>query len=445
MNYVLIRNGKIVYADGIQTADVLIGNNKILEVAQGIARPDPETPVIDATGKYVLPGAIDINRSFSNFGLEMNEQMEKLGRSEVIGGTTCMFEILEAKSQMDCLEGIGLSKMRSKQSLIDFGFHLSALGWPLFSDRQMDYCYAHEGISSFYINWPLSRAGKMDDFGLLLEQAKKLDLLLIVDIPFPEANGSGYLGSFLRHEDTIISHLNHLQGALDLIADVGCEACFLNICFQEELDLILKAQRKHSVFAELALPCFIGEGMEFIVDERSMLSGIPVGDMLNYIPHELLISLLKDDQFLVARPSLRVVGLDDTANAQVFNRPDEFFVLKNALSVIYTLAVESGQLSMMEFYKLVYERPARLLGIYPKKGVLRSGADADIVVWDPDVDKNLYCSYPQKSHHEFKSSKLKGRAQFVFVNGVMAYDGEVFYPEKLKGSFVYRNPVSMLD
>ncbi len=438
MNYVLIRNGSIVSSTGIQVSDVLIGNNKIIEVAHAIPRPDPETPVIDASGKYVMPGAIDINRNFSEFGVVLKDEMLRLCRAEIIGGTTSMLENLEPKNKMNCVEGVFLSKNRSVESIIDYGFHLSVNGWSGFSEKDLEYCFAHEGITSFSVQNLFEHETAIYGLVNLMRKIKELGLLLLVEVSHPEYGGSGYTGLNHTDDNTAMTRLDQLSLILDKIVETGCKAYFINISFTEELDLILNAQKHHKIYAELTMPCYIGEGMDFIIDNQTVMHGFSLSGELTLISYSQFWSLLKDDQFLAARPTLRISNVDDSINKQVFNRPDEYFVLKNTLSALYTSGVASDNISISDFCNITSEKPAKLMGLFPQKGIIRPGSDADIVIWDADVDRNLYCSYPRSSNSKRFTSKLKGKAQFVFVNGIMVYDGEVFFGENLKGRYLYR-------
>lgn len=438
MNYVLIRNGSIVSSSGVQVSDVLIGNNKIIEVAKAIPRPDPETPVIDASSKYVMPGAIDTNRSFSEFGTALKDEMLRLCRAEIIGGTTSMLENLESKKKMNCIEGVYLSKNRSAKTIIDYSFHLSVSGWSNFSEKDIEYCFAHEGITTFSIQNLHENKAAIESMVNLMKKIKELDLLLLVEVTHPEYGGSGYTGMNHPDDDTASVRLSQLRLILDKIIETKCKAYFINISFMEELDLILDAQKHHKIYAELTMPYFIGEGMDFIIDNKTMMHGFSLSGELTLIPYSQFWSLLKDDQFLAARPTLKISNIDDSIDRQVFNRPDEYFVLKNTLSVLYTSGVANNNISISDFCNLTSEKPAKLMGLFPQKGIIKPGSDADIIIWDADVDRNLYCSYPQNSKNKLSTSKLQGKAQFVFVNGTMAYDGEVFYGENLKGQYMYR-------
>ena len=444
MNYVLIRNGFVVNSSGIRTADVLIGNNKIIEIAENIPRPDPETPVIDASGKYVMPGAIDTNRTFSEFGKVLKDEMVKLCRAEIIGGTTFMLENIEPKKKMSCVEGLYISKNRSEESLLDFGFHLSVNGWSGFTAKEMNYCFAHEGVTTFYSHGFAEHRLDLDMFADLMVRIREKGLVLLVEVSHPEYKGSGYTGMSQIYEQSVTEHLAQLKQLLDIVVGTKSNAVFLNISFKEEVELIQEAQKNHKIYVELTLPCYIGEGMNFVVDSKTIMQGFSLSEGLSLTPYSIFWSLLKDDQFLVSRPTLRVSNVDDSPDNMVFNRPDEYFVLKNALSVLFTSGVARKNITIEDFCNLISEKPAKLMGLYPQKGVIREGSDADIIIWDAAVDRNLYCSYASIEGEKISTTKLKGKAQFVFVKGIMAYDGEVFYGDKLKGRYVYRIPMASI-
>ncbi|NPA36016.1 MAG: amidohydrolase family protein [Chlorobi bacterium] len=441
MNYVLIRNGTVVNSQKSFISDVLIGNNKIIEVAKDISRPDPETPVIDATGKYVLPGAIDTNRAFSEFAGNFREEMDNLCRAEIIGGTTVMMEAIEAKSKLNCIEGLSLSKKRSTKSILDYGFHIPIAGWNSFSEQSLKNCFAREGIASFYLKCFTEHKLNFEEFSETLNKIKNLGLLLFIEITEPDIRGSGYTGAGGNYNETVKTHLKNLKLLLEIIAKTHSNACFLNISFQEELELITEVQKSNkNIYAELTMPCYIGEGVDFNVNENTILQGFPLEGELTPIPFSQFWNLLKNENFLSARPTFRVSNFDNTntRNEQVFNRPDKYFVIKNALSVLYTAGVANGNIDITDFCNLISEKPAKITGLYPLKGAILPGSDADIVIWDPEVDRNLYCSLPQNLSKDNTSFKLRGKSHFVFINGVMVYDGEIFHRKNLTGKYIHR-------
>lgn len=440
MDYVLLKNGLVVGEQSIEKSDVLIGNNKIIAVEEKLSRPEPETPIIDAGGKYIFPGAVDTNVAFTAIGEQAIDKQRKLNQAEIMSGSTAMLEILEPSYSTFPQDEL-IHRKNEKISLIpDFGYHLSIHGWKEFDASEIDYCYSHEGITSFFIKWPCQQEFEKDSFNQMLDVIKQFDLLLVLEMQRPNAPGSGYMGTNHMFEEAIVQHLHQLRNILNIVAKADCKTLFLNICFAEELELIRQFSNHQRIYAELMLPCHLGDSSRFEVDEHTVFSGFPLIGKLNLISAVDFWDILKQEQFIISRPSFNFAGEGVLKDSQVHNRPDEFFLLKNFLSMVYTSGVITGKLSFTDFVDIVSARPARLMGLYPQKGVIRPGADADLVIWDPDFERNLYCNFPQMISTFEESLKLKGRAEFVFVKGQMAYNGENFFIENIRGRFLYRSP-----
>lgn len=389
MDYVLIKNGQLIVDNEIQQKDLLIANTKIISIGDDLKRPEPETPIIDANGKYLFPGAIDSNASFLTQEQDESNLIERFNRSEISSGTTTVIECLlpfyaeVAKDEMRI-------RFKNRQHILsDFSYHLSLQGWDSFDSKQLDYYYSHEGIASYYLKWPIENAMGQEGIRKLIREIAKLDLLLVVEMQIPIVfKNEVELGG----NDTVKTHLENLGSILKIVEEEECKVCFFNLCFKEELLLIKKYMTTGRVFAEISLPYHIGNSSKYDIDEHTVFSGFALQNKLNLISQDEYWELLKDEHFLVSRPFMTVIDEGVLKNSQVKNRPDEYFLLKNFLSVLYTVGVQTGKLSVKDFISIISTRPAKLFGLYPKKGMLRPGADADIVIWDPAHERNLYCN-----------------------------------------------------
>ncbi|MCU4175943.1 amidohydrolase family protein [Carboxylicivirga sp. N1Y90] len=441
MDYVLIKNGKIVDGTNVLEKDLLIGNNKILAIEDNLERPEPETPVIDAGGKYLMPGALDINISFFDACSQEPESQRKFNQAEIVGGTTTVLETIVPGLSDDSSLELLKQKKRPLNVVPDYGFHLSLQGWDRFDEKELDYCYSHEGITSFFLQWPLDDEGEIANLIELIKTAAQFDLLLMVemDAPFDASNSS--LKKSYEYEQAIKQYLLNLKRILDLSTSAGCKVLLQNICFREQIEIILLFKETGLVYSELMYPFYLGDSADYKVDKNSVFFGIPLVDTLSLISHEEFWELIKSDHFFIVRPSLTLSSEGVVKDSQVHNRPDEYFLIKNFLSVIYTSGVIREKISLMEFVSIMAERASKLMGLYPKKGVLRTGSDADLIIWDPDYERNIYCNFPQELDSKPISLKLKGRAEFVFVRGLMAYNGEAFSGDYALGSFLYRSPI----
>ncbi|WP_439183475.1 amidohydrolase family protein [Carboxylicivirga taeanensis] len=439
MDYVLIKNGKVVHNGGEHSRDVLIGNDKIIDIRERIERPEPETPVIDAQGKYVLPGAVDTNILFSELIKQDKTALKRFNQAQVIGGTTTVIEpVLPVSSAIYQTE---LKRRRRNYYGIsaDYGFHLSMNGWKYFSERDIDFVYAHEGVASFYLKWPVEQS-EVEQIKGLLKAAAIDSTPVMVDLHKPGEAESGFAAMSDVNRDTFACHLQHLQRIIDLALEVKCIICIMNVCFKEELDLIEAHASSKLVYAELMFPFHIADSDRIIVDSDSVFSGFPLVDNLNLISATELWQCLKKGNYFLARPMVKLSGQGIIRDSQVANRPDEYILLKNLLSVLYTLGVTQQNITLAELIELLACRPARFMGLYPKKGVVAVGSDADIIIWNLDYKRNLHCHLPGWRNEHINHFPLKGRVEFAFIKGHMVYDGESFSEEHVEGRYLYRSP-----
>ncbi len=442
MDYVLIKNGQIVYDNEVLKKDLLIGNTKILAIADRIERPEPETPVIDAGGKFIMPGAIDSSIAFADVCQIESEVQRRFNNAEVVGGSTTVIETLMPSYSLDSTTEIVNRRQKKFFIVPDFSFHLSLQGWDGLGGKDIDYSYSHEGITSFYMSWPMVEKFSQKKMVEMLQIISFFDLLVVIEMEQAEISGIGYPSSQHKNEEAISNHLKDLRSIISKVVDAGCRLCLLNICFQEQLEIIEEFKETDLINAQLVFPYNLGDSDKYEVSKNSIFTGFSLVDQLNLIPFDRFWELLKDVRYTIARPLLNLSVEGIVKDSQVNNRPDEFFLLKHFLSVIYTAGVVNKNITIQEFVSIVAERNAVLFGLYPQKGVLKVGSDADIVIWDPEFERNLYCNFPKGMMGESSSQKLKGRSGFVFARGRMVYDGENFNDEGCCGRFLYRSPVS---
>jgi dihydroorotase-like cyclic amidohydrolase len=433
MDYVLIKNGKIVVDGELQEKDVLIGDEKLIDVDDSIERPEPETPVIDAGGKFLLPGAVDTNIFFSELIKQDKEALKRFNQAQISCGTTSVIEPVFPQLSFSYKEELLRKKQAEPGVSADYGYHLSLNDWEVLREHDIDYCYAHEGIASFYLKWPV-KPGEYRELRNILQVAAKNATPILVEMHRRIGTGFLYESEMAVYEQTIVSHIEQLEEILQLAVNVGCIICIQGVCFKEELELIEEYATQGKVYAELMFPFHIADSDRIEVEGHSMVEG------LNLLSEGTLWRCLKLKNFFVARPMSKLFAQGVLKNSQVDNRPDEYFLIRNLLSVLFTWGVTSGKMTFAELADLMACRTAKFMGLYPQKGVIRAGSDADVVIWNPDYKRNLYCHLPGIEDKENNYFPLEGRVEFVFVKGQMVYNGESFSEDLIKGRYLYRSP-----
>lgn len=439
MRYLIIKNGLVVSGNKVHKADILIGNTKILAIEKEIRRPLPGTPVIDAGGRFVIPGAIDCSHhDFLEYDVEEGE-MSKLLASEVSHGTTTLFETILPQKRSRIKELVARSEILKKHHIADYAFHLSPNISKDFLEKDVLGSYIKNGISSIAIQ-PVQLEDLDAPYVInVIKAAEKFNLTIVVELNEPEPVGSGYLTSKNKPLTDVEHHLKILEKVLDMFKESTFPVLISKIRFKEEIALLHDVMEKNSnITIEVEMPCFLGEKSRFEIHDKTMLGGLELKGKITPIGTKEFCKLISMENFIASRPSLSLM-IGNSKDSPVFNRPDKFFGLKYFSSMLYTLTVISGNLAITDFASCISSRPAKLMGLYPQKGSLQPGSDADIIIWNPDFDRNLYCNIPAQDGIE--ELKLQGRTDFVFAKGKMVYDGEVFYRENLDGEYLYRNPV----
>ncbi len=439
MNYLLLKQGSVVSSEGIRIEDVLVGGNKILEMGENLHRPTSDTPVIDASGKFILPGCVDFNRDFLRVISASNsdDDIDKLDQALIYNGTSVVVDAIEDIYQKNYLYNINKAKEKAKKSVIDHGFHLTFAAHKDIAIQAIDYSYIHEGISSVLM--PIASFHKMPEEALQFLISGILDnnLVLLCDLSLPESQKSKE--SSKGTTKSIQHHFKTLKHLVEVGVKYGCTIVFLNVTFAEELEIIQNGlDQTANFYVSLALPYNIGVTPQAsgIIDTK--MSEIEHPHHLNLLRESIIWELIKNERYIINTPPINLNATVDLKGQLVYNRPDSYYYIRNFLSMLYTLGVVNQKITISQMVGLTSSTPARLLGLYPQKGVIMPGADADIIVWNPEYDRNLYCSLPFVDSLS-KKFKLKGRPDFVFLRGQMVYNGELFDTSSVHSKFVFRS------
>lgn len=442
MNYIVIKNGFVVKESAIITEDILVGGSKVLQMGQNLGRPNSETPVIDATGKYVLPGAVDMNRHFLFLSDNdaTKEELSKLNQAEIYNGTTTMLDAVENFYNKNHLYNIHKAKQKARNNLIDYSFHLSFSDVKKSMANALDYSYIYEGISTVLINisiWDKVNAKALES---TLRVASNYRLLIICDLVIREAGKSGLDTVMLSAPIVYKQHLEALSELIQMGLKYKCPFMFLNVEFKEELRLIQDGiDRGGDFFVSANIPFSIDISDKTGIAHQNNQHQTAQFANSEHISVEEVWELVKNKRYVINPPSYNLTMEQDVEGDLAYNRPDKFFYLRNYLSMLFTVGVCEGKINILDMVDIVSARPAKIMGLWPQKGVLQPGSDADFVIWNPTFDRNLYCSILSTDHQSINRYKLRGRPDFVFAKGRMMYNGESFYPKHSDGSFVYRS------
>ena len=458
----LIRGGEIVTADKRACEDIFIEDETISRIGTNLEAP-PGCQVIDATGKLIFPGFIDphvhIHLPFmATFAKDTHATASK---AALAGGTTAFIEMVCPNRNEDALEGYRTWKEKAEgNSACDYAFHMAVTRYDAATESQLRQI-VNDGTSSFKIflsyknffgitdeemyhtlklaaRWGVITTAHCENAELVgqLQQA-----LLAADKSGPEwhepsrpeaveAEGTGRFATFLEATGAT-GYVVHLSCAPALRAAVEARLRGVKIHVESVLPHFLLDK----TFAERAG----AEGMKFIMSpplrhERNqpvLWTALEAG----------IIDTVGTDHCPFDVEQKR---LGEKAFTQI---PNGIPGIEDRVNLMYTYGVKRGRLNIHRFVDALSTRPAKLFGLYPRKGAVEVGADADIVVYDPLYRGTISAArqYTNNDYNGFEGFAIEGRPSIVTVRGkIQVRDGE-FVGEPKRGRMLRRTTHQHLE
>jgi dihydropyrimidinase len=452
----LIRNGTVVTARETKAADVRIEGSRIREVGPGLPANSADK-VIDATGMYVMPGGIDAHTHLDMpLGRIVSaDDFETGTRAAAFGGTTTIvdFAVQDRGTRMrDALDTWW--KKAEGRATIDYGLHMIVTGLGGSGLDDMDDMVG-EGVASFKLFMAYPNSLMVDDatiFKALSQTARNGALICmhaenggVIDVLIARALAEGKTAP-VYHALTRppLAEAEAVHRAIAIAEIAGAPVYIVHVASEDALNQVREARdRGVPVFAETC-PQYL---LLSIADlERPGFEGAKYVLTPPLRPKEhqpILWDGLKHDHLQVVSTDhcpfcfadQKTLGKDD------FTRiPNGGPGIENRLQLIYHHGVNSGKLSLNRFVEIVSTTPARIFGLYPKKGEIAPASDADVVVWDP----NAVHTISARTHHMrvdysmFEGFEVRGNARTVLSRGEVIMDGGKFLGKAGRGHYLKR-------
>lgn len=449
----LLKNGTVVSGDQMKKADVLIEDEKILETGPDLN--DPEAVLVDVTGELLFPGFIDAH---THFQLEVSgtvtaDDFDTGTRAAIKGGTTMVIDFATQYKGETLEEALENWHQRAdNQSSCDYSFHMAISDWNKKTAESMEHMM-EEGITSFkmYMTYPDMILNDHDIF-MALRKMKEIGGITgvhcensgMIDALTEEARNRGDLGADVhpkvRPEGAEAEAVNRL---LTIAGEIGIPVIVVHLTCKEALDAVERARKKgQTVFAETCPQYLLLDSSLYETGEegRNYICSPPLRKKEN---QKVLWEGLRNG-------TIQTVSTDHcsfTTKQKGFGR-DDFTKTPNGMPgvetrgvLLYTYGVGKGQLTPQQMCRVLSENPAKLYGLYPKKGCIMPGSDADIAVIDSEREDVITAESQEQNvdYSPFEGTKIKGTIDKVFLRGCLVTDGGRVVNEK-QGKFIKRGP-----
>ncbi|KAF6202703.1 hypothetical protein GE061_003105 [Apolygus lucorum] len=451
----LIRNGTIVNADSTLMGDVLLMNGKIADVGREIEQPR-DCGVIDAKGKYVIPGGLDTNTLLEgeSNGMRPKDDFYHGTRAGVAGGTTMVIDLVLPRQGESPLGAFLDWKNKSeKKAVCDFTAHVGITWWGPQVAQDMETLATQYGVLSFKMF--MAGENMMND-SELYNAFKTCERLKCVPLVHAE-NGmiikenvadllkkgiSGPEGHGLARSENIEAEATNR--ACVIAENVGSKLYVSPVMSESAAGMISlwkKAGNSGLVGETIAaaLGMTFSPGMDY--DKAAALITSPPVRSSSSTPGTLMMRLAGGDLAIVGSGNCSYDRAQKGIGKNNFTLiPHGVNGLEDRMSIVWTYGVETGILSPQQFVAVTSKNAAQIFNLYPKKGCISVGSDADIVVWDGRLEKVI----SSRTHHHnndvniFEGVKVKGNPDHVIVKGRLCYSDRELSTVKGWGEFVPR-------
>ncbi len=451
----LIKNGRIITADQDYVADIFVEKDTISMIGLNLSMTADK--VIDAKGKYVIPGGIDVHTHLDMpfGGTTSSDDFETGTRAAAFGGTTTIVDFAtqsKGKRMRDALD-VWWKKAEGKAT-IDYGFHMIITDLPQAHLEDMSEM-VREGVTSFKLFMAYPNVLMSDDTTILraMQHTGKTGALVcmhaengsIIDTMVQKSLAEGKVAPIyhaLTRPTTAEGEAVNRSIALAQVA--GVPIYIVHLSSNDGLEKIAEARdRGIPAFSEtcpqyllLSLDDMGKEGFE----DAKLVFSPPLREKWN---QEKLWTGLKKD-------SIQIVSTDHCPfnfhgqkelGREAFNKiPNGGPGIEDRMQLIYDGGVNEKRITLNRWVEITSTTPAKMFGMFPKKGTIAPGSDADIVIWDPEREYtfSVHNHHMRVDYSMFEGKKIKGNAEVVISRGDVIVENNEFHGKPGRGSFIKR-------
>jgi dihydropyrimidinase len=452
----LIRNGTVVTARQTTRADVLVEGERIREVRAGIPENAAET-VIDAADMYVIPGGIDphthLDMPFG--GTTSSDDFETGTRAAAFGGTTSIVDFAIQSRGTRMREALDTWRKKAEgRAVTDYGLHMIVTDLGGAGLEDMDEM-VREGVASFKLFMAYPNVLMVDDGTIFkaLGQTSKNGALIcmhaengsVIDVLVARAVAEGKRAPIyhaLTRPARAEAEAVHRSIALAEIA--GAPVYIVHLSSEDALAQVREARdRGVPVFAEtcpqylllsiddLDRPGFEGAKYVFTPPLRSKDNQPKLWEGLK----NDRVQLVSTDHCPFRFADQKILGKDDFTKI-----PNGGPGIENRMQLLFHHGVNQGRISVNRFVEITSTAAARIFGMYPRKGEIAAGSDADIVIWDPRAAHTIRAAthHMRVDYSMFEGFEVRGNARTVLSRGEVIVDRGRFSGRPGRGQYIKR-------
>ena len=451
----LIKQGKIVTSEKTYISDIVCIDGVISEIGENL-NPENVDQKIDASGYLILPGGIDPHVHMhlpTNAGYSSDDFFTG-SKAAIFGGTTTLIDFVTPHKGQSLTKALEERKKEASNSIIDYSFHVSPIEWKSTTEEEIRICIQEKGITSFkmYMAYKNSIGLENEDIFKVMKAVGKYGGIVtmhcelgdeIEDLRDSFAKEGKLSPDYHPLSRPAKMESRAVNKVIKLAGQANCPLYIVHVSAKKSIKYISRAQKKgQRVFAE-SCPQYL------LLDDSKY-----IGDFNDTAPFILSPPLRKskDSKALwsaINKKYIQTIGTDHcpfmmkqkNIGKNDFRKiPNGAGGVEHRLALLFTYGVKSNKITLNEFVNITSTNAAKIFGLYPQKGEIAVGSDADLLIWNPNQKNTISV----KSHHQncdsniYEGIKSIDAPQYIIRKGETIVKDGVLFQKKSKGQFLSR-------
>jgi dihydropyrimidinase len=461
----LIRNGKLITAAKTFHADILIEGEKIAQIGENLQHPNAE--IIDATGKLLMPGGIDphVHLDLPMFRTVSSDDHYTGHKAAAFGGTTTVMDFVVLENE-DFEHSVDIWMKKAEKAAIDYSFHMNLTQFNEKIARKIP-SLMKMGIQTLKVFTAYNGRLRIDDGSIFkaMQIARDNGMLVmahcengdVIETLTEQALAAGHTSpewhALTRPAWGAVEAGLRVAGMASA-ADASVYIVHMNV--GGEVDMLQYARERGVKVMGETCPQYLfftindlrkPDGAKWIAsppmrtheDNARLWAGLSEG-ILQAIGTDHCPFFFDGTQPIVYEGSEIAIPGKELGKDDFTKIPNGLPGIQDRMPVLWTMGVGTGRITPNQFVEYMCTNPAKIFGLYPRKGALMEGSDADIVIWDAEkkVKYGVVMSHQRTDYNLYEGWELTGYPEQIFLRGKLIVDGDEWRGEKGMGQFLRR-------
>ena len=452
---ILIKNGTIVTSAKSFNSDIYISEGKIIQLRESLNILEPIDKTIDAKGKFIFPGGLDphVHLNLPTPAGFSADNFETGSKAALAGGTTTLLDFVTPQKKQSLIDAFIDRKEEANNSFCDYSFHVSPIELTKNTEQEIKDCI-EAGITSFKVYMAYKDSIGLEDKDIfrimqIVGQAGGIVTLHCeLGDEIEELRNEYVQKGNLKPEFHAKSRPNYteadaVQMAIEMAKMTNCNIYIVHTSTAESIEYIEKAQKEgHRIYSETC-PQYL------LLDDSKYLGNF--NETCKFIMSPPLRKA-KDNNALwraINKGTIKTIGTDhcpfnlnqkEKGKLDFRKIPNGAGGVEHRMSLLYTYGVLQNRITYNQFVDITSTQAAKIFGLYPQKGEIAVGSDADLLIWNPKAEHTISVEnhFQNCDLEAYEGYKNIGKPDIVIKGGEIAFEENSINKNLSKGKFLNR-------